>query len=584
MTDDRGAGSWRRGTLPSQPRVVQQLSDDYMKVRLLDPTTAYQLVSQKTTVLSTAYRADSLLIRGGDPEVLRRLRELARDKAGYDVDEDDLNQRDRDLLDQAEEAGLTAEQRRQLDDIWVTRVFLTPRQDRSEAFRPIDTWRLLQDFRAEMSEHDGCAAVSLEHPATSSAPRTDPHPRTDSHAPRTDPHPRTDSHRPRTDPHPWGPVSRIGGYGLDDYSVAGGGGRQPVTWVGQRPVPSYDVTRERTRRPVVAVLDTRIGEHPWLDSQFVTHDVDVLGTRIGIEPRDAAGDLTGVGEPLLGWLDEDAGHGTFIAGLVRQRCPEAEILDIPLYGNDGVVEESAMLRTLQLLVLRQMLAVNGHCRYQPVDVLSLSLGYYHEQPDDPDFDPLLRGPIEMLGRYGVAVVVSAGNDATERPAHPAAFAPYDGSPYRPDPDVVPVLAVGALNPNGTTALFSNEGPWVKYMRRGAALVSTFPTTYNGSRGPEVEVETDSGVRQSMDPDDFSSGFGVWSGTSFAAPVLAGELAAVLAAEYRHNEIDRDSGHEAGRESGHEADQAGHDVCAAVTRMRRAIATLPTRPRHGRPAQ
>ncbi len=31
----------------------------------------------------------------------------------------------------------------------------------------------------------------------------------------------------------------------------------------------------------------------------------------------------------------------------------------------------------------------------------------------------------------------------------------------------------------------------------------------------------------MDPDNFSSGFAIWSGTSFAAPVLAGELAARL---------------------------------------------------------
>ena len=31
----------------------------------------------------------------------------------------------------------------------------------------------------------------------------------------------------------------------------------------------------------------------------------------------------------------------------------------------------------------------------------------------------------------------------------------------------------------------------------------------------------------MDPDDFTGGFAAWSGTSFAAPVLAGELAGVL---------------------------------------------------------
>ncbi|HEX2705227.1 MAG TPA: hypothetical protein VHM65_05670, partial [Candidatus Lustribacter sp.] len=37
-------------------------------------------------------------------------------------------------------------------------------------------------------------------------------------------------------------------------------------------------------------------------------------------------------------------------------------------------------------------------------------------------------------------------------------------------------------------------------------------------------------RATVDPDDLSGGFGIWSGTSFAAPVLAGELAAHLAAD------------------------------------------------------
>jgi hypothetical protein len=35
------------------------------------------------------------------------------------------------------------------------------------------------------------------------------------------------------------------------------------------------------------------------------------------------------------------------------------------------------------------------------------------------------------------------------------------------------------------------------------------------------------MRATIDPDDFHSGFGVWSGTSFAAPVLAGQIAAQL---------------------------------------------------------
>ena len=94
------------------------------------------------------------------------------------------------------------------------------------------------------------------------------------------------------------------------------------------------------------------------------------------------------------------------------------------------------------------------------------------------------------------------------------------------------------HPDGTIALFSNDGPWVKYLRPGASLVSTFPDTYDGSGEPTHRVLNRRGeVRSSFDPDDFISGFGVWSGTSFAAPVLAGEVAAALAHAYRDGERD-----------------------------------------------
>ena len=130
----------------------------------------------------------------------------------------------------------------------------------------------------------------------------------------------------------------------------------------------------------------------------------------------------------------------------------------------------------------------------------------------------------------MAVVVSAGNDASPRPIYPAAFAPYPGGPVEDEPGRVPVTAVGALNPDGTIALFSNDGPWVRFCRPGAALVSTMPTTYDASLEPTNEVRNARGELAFLDLDDFRSGFGVWSGTSFAAPVFAGQLAARLATE------------------------------------------------------
>jgi len=60
------------------------------------------------------------------------------------------------------------------------------------------------------------------------------------------------------------------------------------------------------------------------------------------------------------------------------------------------------------------------------------------------------------------------------------------------------------------------------------VVSTFPTTFNAGEQPAVATPFGGeGMRATMDPDDFHSGFGVWSGTSFATPVLAGQIAAEL---------------------------------------------------------
>jgi hypothetical protein len=38
---------------------------------------------------------------------------------------------------------------------------------------------------------------------------------------------------------------------------------------------------------------------------------------------------------------------------------------------------------------------------------------------------------------------------------------------------------------------------------------------------------DGTIRETIDPDDFTGGFGTWSGTSFAGPVLAAKIAQKL---------------------------------------------------------
>src|SRR6266540_4565754 len=44
---------------------------------------------------------------------------------------------------------------------------------------------------------------------------------------------------------------------------------------------------------------------------------------------------------------------------------------------------------------------------------------------------------------------------------------------------------------------------------------------------QAELGQEGGRRQTLDTDDFSGGFAVWSGTSFAAPLLAAEVAELM---------------------------------------------------------
>jgi subtilisin family serine protease len=293
------------------------------------------------------------------------------------------------------------------------------------------------------------------------------------------------------------------------------------------------------RRPVVAVLDTGIGYHPWWQGQDPTDPIievsqdfqDLLAQQELADPNmvqpyplDDPREVQNVVQPLLGLLDSHAGHGTFVSGLVHQLCPAAKVLSLRVLHSDGYSTEGALLLALNWLAER----VESGDPAQMVDVVSLSLGFYPETTDPAQVGQVLTA-IDRLTSRGVLVVAAAGNDATTRPFLPAAFGRGTGSATGD-----PLLsAIGARNAAGlTTAAFSNWGEWVSRWAPGNALVSTVPADWEGAAGPGLAHPDPLGLgpwmRTAPDPDDLRSGFAVWAGTSFATPVVAGLLAQALA--------------------------------------------------------
>jgi subtilisin family serine protease len=301
--------------------------------------------------------------------------------------------------------------------------------------------------------------------------------------------------------------------------------------------------RDLPRRPVVAVLDTGISAHPWfgvepnrtpdgsgfvaVDQQIQQQVADNHGAPGWLLPlgtfweRPVGMDLLTGPDTLLGELDSHWGHGTFIAGLVRQAEPEAQVLAIRVMYSDGVAYESDVLCALEALENRVRRAQAEGRPDLMVDIVVLSLGYY---PEDLTVDPPVAAHIDRLASLGVLVCASAGNGSTSRRFYPAALADRPSCAQA-------MVSVGSLNPNRSKALFSNDGSWVHRWAPGAAVVSTFPISA-GAIGPDHAMVADapSGQpqrREAMDDDDFSSGFALWNGTSFAAPLVAARLATLM---------------------------------------------------------
>lgn len=250
------------------------------------------------------------------------------------------------------------------------------------------------------------------------------------------------------------------------------GSPRPIKAPDEFPLTLPEPTTDYRAR--VAVLDTGVVDDEWFGDRIEKRgpqDDDVL-------ERDKDGTVF-----------HGFGHGTFAASRVARHGPDSKLVVRRIAAKDGVTDD--------LTLARALLALCDQQEEEKVDVVSLSVSAY--TPGDTGLvasEEALRQLFEM--NRDLVVVVAAGNHGNRRWPAPASYKR--------------VVSVGALDRHGHRAYFSNFGPWVDACTEGVDVEGIFPKVKNVRWPHEAEAK------------DYSCGLATWSGTSFAAPKVAGVLA------------------------------------------------------------
>ena len=297
------------------------------------------------------------------------------------------------------------------------------------------------------------------------------------------------------------------GVGIGSYGALGFGGRQPV------PIADPTLPSDPQRVPVVAVFDTGLGSHS--------------GSReCASRPRASEGDPIGIRIPLPipRSTHRSRCHSTASSTTPRvtgrsspassgRSARQARILPVRVANGEGIILENELIGALKRLIV--------YIEQVPrVHVLNLSFSFYHETPDDPT---AISAIAELLGQlrddHDVVVVCSAGNEATDRPTYP------ERCRTRARGTSVWEHSIRQTTPSPSSRT-SETGSMC--MPRASRSSRRFRSTSTAaSRQAHATTSTDADARRLM-PTTSAGGYGVWSGTSFAAPVVAGRIAAQVA--------------------------------------------------------
>jgi serine protease AprX len=210
------------------------------------------------------------------------------------------------------------------------------------------------------------------------------------------------------------------------------------------------------------------------------------------------------------------GHGTHVAGIIASNsqtgqylgvAPNATILSVKISDDSGVAQESDMLRGLQWVY-------DNRATYN-VKVVNVSsaVGTAESYKTSP-----IDAAVEQLWLNGITVVVASGNQGSVSDA--VSYAPAN-DPF--------VITVGCLDDNATGTTYTDDS---------LCTFSSRGITQDGYAKPEVvapgrhivsSLSSTGSVLALQLPDHVSSdGLHIrLSGTSMAAPVVAGAVALLL---------------------------------------------------------
>lgn len=172
---------------------------------------------------------------------------------------------------------------------------------------------------------------------------------------------------------------------------------------------------------------------------------------------------------------DSLGHGSHVAGVIGARsgaakgiAPAASLLSLKALGHSGMGSNDAVAAAVQFATEAK------------VDIICMSLG-------SPRPDARLHDSLKLAHAAGVIVVCAAGNDGSAV-NYPAAFQE--------------TIAVGAVDKQGNACEFSSRGKEIAVAAPGQDITSTW----------------------------LNDGYATVSGTSMAAPFVAGVLSLYVSAQ------------------------------------------------------